>query len=1069
MLRIEVIGKKGGFLDVKPGTKSPITISAQEIRKVGEKKGTFSKTITLAETKNNGVMLGFLFAIEVISSDFDVNKRVNVRLFNGQTEIEGNFFMQLTKIIKKKQRVTGYEVSVKNEVADFFGTIAQNYLHDLDFSDGNHILTAANVVTGLGHYQGDAVYTYHLTANSDNNYQLKQFKPAFFARDIWDRIHARAGKAYEWDNMDDDKTNFSKLIIPSNTDPISGTEEQETVRATRASWIKTATGTGVVSTILNEEMIVDTEVLDQTNSYNPTTGIYQSPVNIPTGTSVLFNLSFNYKVEVVNHETETVTLKNTGVGTPFVSFTPYVVGRKNTVAHGQQIVTTNIVTKNAGTTIPSLGSLVIYDQQVTVPLTMTNFLATDLMGVGQRLITNYGNNRWRKSGAVDASISHKITITGITLEIKPNAGNGYGFGQFIELNKFMPRQIKQSDFISAIMTMNNLIVDEKRSTENKIVYQKRDEYYDAGEVKKWKLDFSKEYDISFVNEQTAKRQILTYKQDKDEPNTGYQAQTGEIYGQVEYTFKSEFNKGVETTEIVFSPTPLAPTSFGAVVPLFSGANPNTNIRVLYKGEKLACQPWTITEFTGSTVTITDGYNYAGHFDNPIEPNFDLNFSVCDYYFYPWLLRKTNNNLFSLNWRRHFHQIDNGKVLTGYFYLNALDIKNIKLNDKIFVLNQYWNINKIIDFDPNGTSRLTKCELMSVEDLAKIKTRTRIPFVAGGGSAILNPVRDIVKKVAGQLNSLPALSNLLVLGKNVSVDDSVKNAVIIGDDVQANESGLYAPTIFFPDGSSFSSTADLSSVIEVGVTPILGGVTGRLLIDKAGVIKETELKTVDGSEVVGTGNIDTKNIGNNDLTSNRNLAKLTLNGSTDGNTFEVWNGTEAKLKIDGTGKTTIKSSGTGLVIDAVAGQNAIDMTNGAYIRLGSGAAMIRANSTTAFQVMDSAFGIKLNVAWSGQGSYFNTPLSINKTTTATARLHIGAGAIGAGNAPLKIDSGTLQTTPEAGTVEYNGTFHATNSDATRRHFVLAPNTTKVTAGGRFTNDGYIVVRIGGTDFKLMTTA
>lgn len=250
---------------------------------------------------------------------------------------------------------------------------------------------------------------------------------------------------------------------------------------------------------------------------------------------------------------------------------------------------------------------------------------------------------------------------------------------------------------------------------------------------------------------------------------------------------------------------------------------------------------------------------------------------------------------------------------------------------------------------------------------------------------------------------------------------------------------------------------------------MGGVTGRLLIDNAGVIDETELKTVDGSAVIGSGNIDTKNIGNNDLTSNRNLAKLTLNGSTAGNTFEVWNGTEAKLKIDGTGKTTIKSSGTGLVINAVAGQNAIDMTNGAYIRLGLGAAMIRANSTTAFQVMDSAFGIKLNVAWSGQGSYFNTPLSINKTTTATARLHIGSGTATIGTAPIKIDSGTLLTTPEAGTVEYNGTFYATDSDAIRRHFVLAPNRTRVTAGAPFTNDGYIVVRIGGANFKLMTTA
>ena len=73
------------------------------------------------------------------------------------------------------------------------------------------------------------------------------------------------------------------------------------------------------------------------------------------------------------------------------------------------------------------------------------------------------------------------------------------------------------------------------------------------------------------------------------------------------------------------------------------------------------------------------------------------------------------------------------------------------------------------------------------------------------------------------------------------------------------------------------------------------------------------------------------------------------------------------------------------------------------------------------------------------------------------------------APLKLDTGTNLTTAEAGAIEYNNTFHVTNSDATRRHVVTAPNTTKVTAGAPYTNDGYITINIGGTDFKVMTTA
>jgi len=107
---------------------------------------------------------------------------------------------------------------------------------------------------------------------------------------------------------------------------------------------------------------------------------------------------------------------------------------------------------------------------------------------------------------------------------------------------------------------------------------------------------------------------------------------------------------------------------------------------------------------------------------------------------------------------------------------------------------------------------------------------------------------------------------------------------------------------------------------------------------------------------------------------------------------------------------------------------------------------------------------------------NERMTINKdgkvgigTTTPTALLMLAAGTATANTAPLKFTTGTNLTTAEVGAIEYNNTFHVTNSDATRRHVATAPNTTKVTAGAPYTNDGYIIINIGGTDFKVMTTA
>lgn len=99
---------------------------------------------------------------------------------------------------------------------------------------------------------------------------------------------------------------------------------------------------------------------------------------------------------------------------------------------------------------------------------------------------------------------------------------------------------------------------------------------------------------------------------------------------------------------------------------------------------------------------------------------------------------------------------------------------------------------------------------------------------------------------------------------------------------------------------------------------------------------------------------------------------------------------------------------------------------------------------------------------------NLTFVTNRLIGTTLYLTLSAGTATAGTAPLVMTSGTNLTAAISGAVEYNNTFHMTNSDATRRHVVLAPNTTKVTAGAPYANSGYVVMNIGGTDFNVMVT-
>jgi len=164
---------------------------------------------------------------------------------------------------------------------------------------------------------------------------------------------------------------------------------------------------------------------------------------------------------------------------------------------------------------------------------------------------------------------------------------------------------------------------------------------------------------------------------------------------------------------LFGPTPIIRTPFGAYVPMIAGQAPKTNLRILYDGTTRSCSPYHIYDYGTTGMTGVTSYPYVGHFDDPLNPTFDINFSTCAFYYYqPSSL--TDNNLYNRYWRRTMGQINNGKMLTAFFNLKESDIQPLELNDKIRIDNSWWNINKVIDYNANG-NELTQVELISIDN------------------------------------------------------------------------------------------------------------------------------------------------------------------------------------------------------------------------------------------------------------------------------------------------------------------------------------------------------------------
>jgi hypothetical protein len=135
-----------------------------------------------------------------------------------------------------------------------------------------------------------------------------------------------------------------------------------------------------------------------------------------------------------------------------------------------------------------------------------------------------------------------------------------------------------------------------------------------------------------------------------------------------------------------------------------------------------------------------------------------------------------------------------------------------------------------------------------------------------------------------------------------------------------------------------------------------------------------------------------------------------------------------LEFGGTAETIIGTSAT----------QTIEFTSGSTARM-------KLTTSTFSPSSDGAtnFG-STSLRW-GSG-FFSSKVGIGIAATLTGQLHIGAGSTTASSAPIKLTSGTVMTTAEAGAIEFTtDDFFATiTTGAARKAFIL-DNGTRLTSG------------------------
>jgi hypothetical protein len=640
-------------------------------------------------------------------------------------------------------------------------------------------------------------------------------KPAIYAKTYFDRIFSNAGFTYTWAGLTN--ANFDKLLIPYNGDENSLNWNDYKVTAENDFLTTIAQPSNGQFNTFSETITNWTELTDPQSIFNPFTGVYTAPTDTDplASQSYEFRINVTYQIDFYNHSANPVR--------PYVfnsmtasyepqarTFTPYLKA-VNPLGVGTNANLTNYL---VNATIPSGSSLsTAYSNAViTSPSSYVSTGQQLRLKAGISSDWQTGFSYWRDALGNIAQVDVNLLITSITMEIVPNSNTPVISG-FLSMNEYVPQKIKQADFIKSIFLMYNLFADVDPAQPNNIILRHRDEYYDNGTEKDWtyKLAKDREQNLEFLPDVSNKRLILTYKQDTDDPNVLYYQSTDEIYGQLEYVFESEYVRDVDTKELIFSPTPIAQTPFGAIVPMINGQTPKTNIRILFDGGEQPCGVWNLVA-NGVVGTFgIDTYPAITHFDNANTPTFDINFGTCDYYYYnPQTL--TNNNLWNLYWRRTINQINVGRMLTAYFYLNEGDINSLKLNDKIRIDNSWWNINKVIDYNAN-LNQLTKVELISIDseiDLAPFQTGTGIPSPSTSTSVALMSVRS---SAMFSSNVILEGANVAVYGTRNSIAQNVRG-IVIGDDQTLNEDGIITPRI---NGVAVQTGGYIANLTQVGTS------------------------------------------------------------------------------------------------------------------------------------------------------------------------------------------------------------------------------------------------------------
>jgi hypothetical protein len=285
-------------------------------------------------------------------------------------------------------------------------------------------------------------------------------------------------------------------------------------------------------------------------------------------------------------------------------------------------------------------------------------------------------------------------------------------GETIKVSQTIPKGIFQRDFFLSIVKMFNLYVYENKFNDKELVISPYVDFYPekAAEALDWtnKIDRAKPLSIKPMSEVNARYYNYKFKQDNDFYNENYRKKYTEGYGDFIYDTEFDFVKETDVLEVIFAASVLyQATGQDKVFPaIYKKSNTNSAedrmdsiIRIMQTKKITSVTSWDIMNTTTVLGSFTS-YGYAGHLDDPINSNTDINFGA------PKEVQFSPANFTEFNLFADFHSpylaeitSKDSKLLSCFGLLDIVDIFNLDFSKYVYIDGVLFRLNKVENFNP----------------------------------------------------------------------------------------------------------------------------------------------------------------------------------------------------------------------------------------------------------------------------------------------------------------------------------------------------------------------------------